>query len=106
MGLPWILGNITAFYFTDALDEYIFIILNSLQGVLIFIVLVLTGRGGVLWREKWQSLKEPDLAQNQGSGSVTTGQTGSGGNRISMSDRNSGGVESKTQNSDLGVKNV
>ncbi len=99
MGLPWILGNITAFYFTVAL-EYIYIILNSLQGVLIFMVLVLTGRGGVLWREKWQNLKEPDLAQNQGNGLVAIRQTGAGG----MSDRNSGGVESKTQSSDLGVQ--
>ncbi|XP_072038913.1 G-protein coupled receptor Mth2-like [Amphiura filiformis] len=71
MGLPWILGNITAFYFTPVL-EYIYIILNSLQGVLIFVVLVVTGRGGHLWREKWR-MKRPESPAPSGGNGVSMG---------------------------------
>ncbi|XP_072037526.1 adhesion G protein-coupled receptor E3-like [Amphiura filiformis] len=81
MGLPWILGCVTAFYFTPVL-EYTYIILNSLQGVLIFVVLVVTGRGGDLWREKWRMKRQKSQSPSGRNGAfMGTGETRTTGTR-------------------------
>ncbi|XP_072028302.1 uncharacterized protein [Amphiura filiformis] len=51
MGLPWLLGFVQTIV-SNIILNYIYTILNSLQGVLIFWALVLTGRAGKLWRQK------------------------------------------------------
>ena len=51
MGFTWIFGYIAAFTDVEAL-WYIYIILNSLQGVFIFIAFIFNRRIGLLWSEK------------------------------------------------------
>ncbi|XP_072048194.1 uncharacterized protein [Amphiura filiformis] len=51
MGFTWIFGYVAAFTGIEAL-WYIFIILNSLQGVFIFISFICNRRVGLLWSEK------------------------------------------------------
>ncbi|XP_072048307.1 adhesion G-protein coupled receptor D1-like [Amphiura filiformis] len=51
MGFTWIFGYVAAFTGIEAL-WYIFIILNSLQGVFIFISFMCNRRVGLLWSEK------------------------------------------------------
>ena len=51
MGLPWLLGFVQTFA-TSIVLNYIYTILNALQGVFVFLSLVITGRAGKLWRQK------------------------------------------------------
>ena len=51
MGFTWIFGYIAAFTDVEAL-WYIYIILNSLQGVFIFISFICNRRVGLLWSKK------------------------------------------------------
>ena len=51
MGFTWIFGYIAAFTGVVAL-WYIYIILNSLQGLFIFISFICNGRVGLLWSAK------------------------------------------------------
>ena len=53
MGFTWIFGYIAAFTDVEAL-WYIYIILNSLQGVFIFIAFIFNRRVGLLWSKKLQ----------------------------------------------------
>ncbi|XP_072046865.1 latrophilin receptor-like protein A [Amphiura filiformis] len=69
MGFTWIFGYVAAFTGIEAL-WYIFIILNSLQGVFIFISFICNRRVGLLWSEKLK-LSGPKAAQK----SSTSGKT-------------------------------
>ena len=51
MGFTWIFGYIAAFTDVEAL-WYIYIILNSLQGVFIFFSFIFNRRVGILWSKK------------------------------------------------------
>ena len=56
MGFTWIFGYIAAFTDVEAL-WYIYIILNSLQGVFIFISFICNRRVGLLWSKKLKLYK-------------------------------------------------
>ena len=63
MGFTWIFGYIAAFTDVEAL-WYIYIILNSLQGVFIFISFICNRRIGLLWYKKLRLSGHTERNQN------------------------------------------
>ncbi|XP_072027735.1 uncharacterized protein [Amphiura filiformis] len=66
MGLPWLLGFVQTIV-SNIILNYIYTILNSLQGVLIFWALILTERAGKLWRQKMCGRKQASGASGMSS---------------------------------------
>ncbi|XP_072047469.1 LOW QUALITY PROTEIN: uncharacterized protein [Amphiura filiformis] len=69
MGFTWIFGYVAAFTGIEAL-WYIFIILNSLQGLFIFFSFMCNRRVGLLWSEKLK-LTSPKAAQKSSTSGTT-----------------------------------
>ena len=72
MGFTWIFGYIAAFTDVEAL-WYIYIILNSLQGVFIFISFICNRQVGLLWSKKLKLFGLTEiLTQNTSTSSTTS----------------------------------
>ena len=103
MGFTWIFGYIAAFTDVEAL-WYIYIILNSLQGVFIFVSFICNRRVGLLWIKKLRlyglAEKEPNEVSTRDIGKSSPGTsaiTQHGGSVHSVIEKGEGGKLRETK---------